>query len=427
MKKKHEWLCPEHGSFPATPDNVLNLHRWCPDCWEDRRGITKRLPIDIVLERIKERGGQLVSPIEEYETLQSQLRIRCADGHEWPVTGASIVGANSWCPKCRNSAGETITRHIFEATYGVLFPSCRPDFLKTDLGGTLELDGYNAELALAFEYQGPHHDLPDQMERDREKRERCKAFNIQLFEIPFLKNPYPPEKVLSVVSKVIKTVDPSRKVNLPDKDLFPHKLRELTELATSRGGHLLSKQYLGTGEKLLWTCGNQDHPPWWATPGLVAGLGTWCAHCAGVARKDIDWLRNFGEEHNLVLLDTSYVGAESKYGWKCTHNHDFKDVRANIIQRVKSGKNACPRCAKTYRTVTLTDLRQAAEQRSGECLAKSYKNGKAPLKWRCKQGHEFTRYWNKVQQGYWCTYKGCPENHRSSNYDRFKNSQTRDT
>ncbi len=420
VKEKHEWLCPEHGSFWATPDNILNSNQWCPGCWENRRGKTKRRPIDYVLGRIRERGGQLVSPIEEYETLKSRVRVRCADGYEWEVAAASLVGANSWCPECQGTAGETITRRIFEATYGVPFPKCRPDFLRTNVGGYLELDGYNADLALAFEYQGPFHERPDQIGRDREKRERCEALGIRLFEVPFVKNPYPPEKVLSVVADVIKAVNPDRKAILPDEDLFPQKLRPLLVLARSHGGRLVSDRYLGAHKKLVWTCGDPDHPPWKATPEQVVRLGTWCPHCAGVARKDIDWLRKFGKEHSLTLVDASYGAANRKYGWKCNHSHEFKDAKANILQRVGKGKNACPICAETYRTVTISDLRQAAVERGGECLAANYKNAHALLIWRCGHGHEFTRTWNKIQQGYWCASEGCPDNRRWQGYNRFK-------
>ncbi len=347
VKEKHEWSCPEHGSFWAAPDKVLNSGQWCPRCWGERRGKANRQPIGYVLERIRDRGGQLVSPISEYETLKSRVRVRCADGHEWEVAAASIVGANSWCPECQGTAGETITRHIFEATYGAPFPKCRPDFLRTNVGGYLELDGYNSNLALAFEYQGPHHHGRDQMRRDVEKRQRCKALGITLLEVPFVKKPYPPESVLTVVAEVIKAFDPNREIVLPDEEFFPQKLRQLQELAHSHGGHLISDRYLGAKEKHVWKCSNPGHPQWEATAEQLVRHDTWCPHCAGVARKDLNWLQDFAVEHGLGLLTDEYRGANEKYTWVCAAGHRFQTSKSNILQRIGKARDACPKCAAT--------------------------------------------------------------------------------
>jgi hypothetical protein len=83
----------------------------------------------------------------------------------------------------------------------VPFPKCRPEWLRTEQGGQLELDGYNESLALAFEYQGPYHTSSSQIRRDREKRLRCEERGIKLIEIPFIKNPYPPENIRLLVAK----------------------------------------------------------------------------------------------------------------------------------------------------------------------------------------------------------------------------------
>jgi len=47
-------------------------------------------------------------------------------------------------------------RMIFESLCNSKFPCILPDWLKVK-GARLELDGYSAELGIAFEAQGPHH------------------------------------------------------------------------------------------------------------------------------------------------------------------------------------------------------------------------------------------------------------------------------
>lgn len=88
-------------------------------------------------------------------------------------------------------------REVFESIFGVSFPTVRPLFLKRANGKSLELDGYNDKLKLAFEYNGAQHykfsprfhsspkDFRDQQERDVEKRRMCLAAGVTLIEIPY--------------------------------------------------------------------------------------------------------------------------------------------------------------------------------------------------------------------------------------------------
>jgi len=91
---------------------------------------------------------------------------------------------------------ETKCRDIFENLFKKPFPSVRPHFLKRSNGYNLELDGFNSELLIAFEYQGIQHvkftskfhktisDFKDQQQRDEEKKLMCLKANVKLIEIP---------------------------------------------------------------------------------------------------------------------------------------------------------------------------------------------------------------------------------------------------
>jgi hypothetical protein len=82
--------------------------------------------------------------------------------------------------------GKQICREYLEQYYGKSFEASRPDFLKYPLTGhNLELDGYNAELAIAFEYNGSQHyqypnvfhkseeEFEQQIQKDDFKRKAC--------------------------------------------------------------------------------------------------------------------------------------------------------------------------------------------------------------------------------------------------------------
>lgn len=93
---------------------------------------------------------------------------------------------------------ENFCRSVVEKMFNRPFPSVRPDWLNNNNSGkNLELDMYNRDLNLAFEYDGIQHykfnkffhkseeDFKKQQERDVYKKEVCKQNGISLICIPY--------------------------------------------------------------------------------------------------------------------------------------------------------------------------------------------------------------------------------------------------
>ena len=122
---------------------------------------------------------------------------QCKEGHEWEAKYGNIKHNNTWCPHCQIFKHEEECRTIIQNIYNKLFPKGRHSFLiNPETGYKLELDGYNEELKIAFEYQGLQHyeaveyfggeeSMLAQQKRDNLKKELCEKNNIILIEIPY--------------------------------------------------------------------------------------------------------------------------------------------------------------------------------------------------------------------------------------------------
>src|SRR6185369_15679749 len=92
----------------------------------------------------KKRGGKAL-----IQTGPTTFLFSCNRNHLWE---RPITKRYDWCPLCPHSKGERTSRYIFEDLLRKKFPFRAPKFLNG-----LQLDGYNEELQLAFEFNGKQH------------------------------------------------------------------------------------------------------------------------------------------------------------------------------------------------------------------------------------------------------------------------------
>jgi hypothetical protein len=119
------------------------------------------------------------------------------DKHDWNFVKTKNPNKKFRIPFGKGKFHEGYCRNIFEKIFNKPFPTVRPNFLKRTNNRVLELDGYNQELKLAFEYNGIQHykftpafhssleDLRKQIQRDEEKKQLCKRAGVILIEIPY--------------------------------------------------------------------------------------------------------------------------------------------------------------------------------------------------------------------------------------------------
>lgn len=407
------WKCKEGHVWQATPSNIKK-GTWCTICIKKANGIkARKYSIDQLDIIAKEKGGRCLS--SEYVNNKAKLKFECPKGHIFEKVLRQIL-LGEWCPECGGKINEKICRMHFEHVFQAKFPSKKPSWLKTASGMSLELDGYNEELGIAFEHQGEQHyrfipyfhknkaGLKKRLEIDKLKQKLCLKHKVSLFIIPEIGALTPISQLLEVIQNEAKRLQ----VNLPtqnaplkiDWDLLFNRteIEELRVIANLNKGNLISKSYEGGHSKLLWEC--EEKHQWHATPASIK-MGTWCKICSSKKsnlknKKSLDDIAGFIEKKGGKCLSDSYHDNHTKLLVDCGKGHKWLINWSNL----QSGK-WCPECSgKNIKSLSyLSDL---AIQHGGKVLDPSYLGMRHKYTWQCKEGHQWKCIPGNVLKGNWC-------------------------
>jgi hypothetical protein len=124
-------------------------------------------------------------------------------------------------------------------------------------------------------------------------------------------------------------------------------------LASGHGGCCLSKEYKNAHKKLDWLCSENHY--FKATYNNVQ-QGTWCAVCAGLAKKSLEDIQAIALEKGGCCLEKEYINNRASMSWQCKNKHVWTTPWANI----QAGK-WCPKC----QCKTEQKVREILEQLTG--------------------------------------------------------------
>ena len=206
--------------------------------------------------------------------VRNKIRVQCPFGHTDSKHADHVSRQRTLCLECSTSLSERIVRAHFEALFGVSFPNVRPAWLLNDKTGCpLELDGFSEKLRLAFEHDGPHHSgIPirpgqgqeffDQVNaRDARKDRLCRRHGVTLIRIDRLREVVSFDGLRAHILDSLKAKGicppfpyaPESIATTPDDVRI---LNEAKTLVEARGGTLLTREYLGSQQKLSVRCAN---------------------------------------------------------------------------------------------------------------------------------------------------------------------------
>ena len=283
------------GEWSTRAINIFD-GKWCPSpkCGNNlKHNITK------MRQEAKSRGGKCLS--KEYFNNRQLLDWECVCGNRFPMSWNDVSNGR-WCGNCKDSREERICRGFFEKLFDCHFPSVWPEWLKNSEGNIMELDGYSEKLNIAFEYQGAQHTkfntkfhknkkaFEKQKEDDKIKLELCKKKGIKLIVVSTFKKKGEslPTEFISFIRDECKKqkIDPPKNLDDADLDVLEsyrtpldiYKMRELSELAYSRNGRILTKEFIGILGVYEWQCFKHGNI-WPAKANDVKNGKTWCKTC----------------------------------------------------------------------------------------------------------------------------------------------------
>lgn len=361
VKTKLQFQCGKgHEPWWAIPDAVLRKNgTWCPRCAP--KGV--QLDLDELKAEMEGlaalKGGTLLSLAKTNGQRNYKAEMQCSAGHVWQPRVEHLRNG-SWCNVC-NSPGvrEKICRAVFEWVTGLPFGKKRPPWLRNARGRQMELDGYNIELGIAFEYQGQQHseyvpffhryekEFEWRVEDDARKADLCAQNGVELLVIDIST---PEENLQSHITELLIRSRPGldNSLNRLPFDIYSvdagkeQELSRIKKIALAQGGVCTSTHYVANNRKLWFRCA-QGHV-WDAVPSSIFS-GTWCKECAPEkisatkrSKRDIVPYLKIIEQHQGRLVE-ELSGSRWEFRVVCRAGHEWITDTA----RLRNG-NWCRKC-----------------------------------------------------------------------------------
>lgn len=109
-------------------------------------------------------------------------------------------------------------------------------------------------------------------------------------------------------------------------------LEKLNQIAVDRNGELLSNEYINNITKLKWKC-NICQYTWEALPGSVKN-GSWCSSCVKNNQKlTIKEMHDIAISRGGKCLSDKYINLNTKLLWQCKCGHIWSAMPSNIKNR----------------------------------------------------------------------------------------------
>lgn len=382
--------------------------------------------LNILKTIAKEKGGKLIS--NEYKNGSTKMEFEDKNGNRFFMRPNSVK-MGQWSPFEIFNLSEERCRQCIEFIFETKFLNTW-DIIKRQGKRNLQLDGYNDNLKLAFEYQGEQHyhykdviaktekEKKEQFEliqkNDHEKRQLCEQNNIVLIEIKYFNMKY--KNDIDYLTHVIKEIEKYNNLeinqyllNIEDRvhdfkidyNKMPTNqkyLDELKNIAEHKGGKLISTEYINNSTNLEFEDRNGNR--FLMRPANVK-LGRWSPYEVKKVRDSryhLNELKLIAENNGGKLISNKYTNNKTKLEFEDKSGNRFfmdsSSVKSGSWSPYESGNVRNPE-------FHLNKLRTIAQEKGGKLISDKYINNSTKLEFEDKFGNRFFISPNKVKSGQW--------------------------
>ena len=97
----------------------------------------------------------------------------------------------------------------------------------------------------------------------------------------------------------------------------------------------------------------------------------------------------------------------------CVASHWWKTPVGVLQNNITNKKPACPFCGGGSPKILFQgDVTALMKLKGGDLLKGEYKDARTEFEFKCPNGHDAKRNWNKLQQGYFCKEPNCEHESR---------------
>jgi thiol-disulfide isomerase/thioredoxin len=392
------WSCKKGHTWDATSASIKQ-GSWCPAC------AGKIIPtIEDMMQIAQNKGGKCLS--KKYISSRTPLIWQCKEGHSWKATAANIKH-RTWCPVCAGNIKPTIKdiKAIAQSKNGKLLSKKYTDNKAPLLWQCFKKHTWQASYGSVR--QG--HWCPvcaDIKRKDsiEDMQQIAKSRGGRCLSKEYI-NSISPLLWRCEKGHTWETVPSAIKQGRwcpACAGRKKHTIDDMKELAKSRGGKFLSKKYINSHIKHSWQC--KEGHSWEAIPKSIL-KGFWCAECSGCKKLTIEQMQHLAKSRRGKCLSEKYTNSQTALSWQCKRGHTWKARPGNVVTGTW-----CPHCARIEKGITtrniirslIPQMQELAQSKGGKCLSKIYINNSNPLIWQCKERHTWSASSNVIKKGKWC-------------------------
>lgn len=408
-------FCQTKFSLKSSYLRGKNKKKYCPEC-----SPVKKKTIEEIKVTAKSLGFECLS--NDCKNSYDKLTWKCKYTHEWDATYNDVFNNKSGCPECHRFKNEAKIKHIFEKYFNAKFRKKSKIKVKIekDKEDKIELDGYNADLKIAFEYNGIQHyectkfhhkndenKFQKQLRSDKIKKEYCLKENIDLIVIPYWieKNEELADFIINNLPTHLK-IEKERLLHIINNySIDSDDLQEIRETLKTVGMKLISNTYTNSTAKNIEiqcnTCNHKYH----TSKNRIDNMKI-CSKCNGTKPFSLNDLQEIAISKNIQLISTNYVPGE-KVIWRCSKCHKDWEALPSSVKGHKNKKGTnCPKCFGKNK-ITIEDVIKLAETRGHTCLSTSIANRDSKLIFQCLKKGDEIHIWEASFQSYKNSKDGC--------------------